>query len=505
MIDVGQAIGNYRITAKLGEGGMGVVFLAEHPVIGRRAALKAIHPEYASNTEVVTRFVNEARAISQIGHDHIVEVTDFGRGPQGDFYFIMEYLQGEPLADVIAREAPLAPERALAIAAQVADALGASHARGVVHRDLKPENVFLTARGRQRDFVKVVDFGIAELVSDVGARARRAAGGPVAGTPYYMSPEQCMGRPELDGRADVYALGVMLFEMLTGKLPFGGDTVTEILEKQVAMPPPAARSIVPSLPQSLDALLHRALAKDPAQRFQSMEEFRGALGAPAAGAVPHVVLEDLSGRVRAARPMARGDLARDAASSPPATRTTLQQSVGVIQAGSELDLVPRRTGRRAVLTALAVAGLAAVVVLGRAGGGAAGSDSSATSAARGPLPAAVATRAETVRVTFGSDPHGASVVGPDGRVLGATPLSIELASSDAAVEYTFTKPGYMAKKLSLIPNVSSPVFAVMQSERPVASTPVPRAPKPHAHKTATPAPAPAASGAVDDVLPPSYR
>src|SRR5262245_59970932 len=118
MIEVGQAIGNYRITAKLGEGGMGVVYLAEHPVIGRRAALKAIHPEFASKAEVVTRFVNEARAISQIGHEHIVEVTDFGRGPQGDFYFIMEYLEGVSLADVIAREAPLPPERALAIAAQ---------------------------------------------------------------------------------------------------------------------------------------------------------------------------------------------------------------------------------------------------------------------------------------------------------------------------------------------------------------------------------------------------
>jgi serine/threonine-protein kinase len=503
MIDVGQAIGNYRITAKLGEGGMGVVFLAEHPVIGRRAALKAIHPEFASNTEVVGRFVNEARSISQIGHDHIVEVTDFGRGPQGDFYFIMEYLQGEPLADVIAREAPLAPERALSIAAQVADALGASHARGVIHRDLKPENVFLTTRGHRRDFVKVVDFGIAELVSDAGARARRAAGGPVAGTPYYMSPEQCQGLPELDGRADVYALGVMLFEMLTGKLPFGGDSVNEILRKHVHMQPPAARSIVPSLPASLDAILQRALAKDPAQRFATMEDLRAALDAPTAGAVPHVVLEDASGRVRAARPMARVDLTGQPISKP-ARRTTLQHGVGAIATYPALDEVPLPRSRRTAGIAVAIAGLAAVTIFMRVGGGGtAGSDNGATWGAPASLPAASvrAAKPATVRITFGSDPYGATVKDSDGRVLGETPLSVDLPARDAAVEYTFSKPGYMAKTLALIPNVSTPVFAVMMAEQArVAATPRPA--KARARKAAAPA---HAAPTNDDVLPPTYR
>jgi serine/threonine-protein kinase len=500
VIDVGQAIGNYRITAKLGEGGMGVVFLAEHPVIGRRAALKAIHPEFASNAEVVGRFVNEARAISQIGHDHIVEVTDFGRGPQGDFYFIMEYLQGESLADVIAREAPLAPERALSIAAQVADALGASHAHGVIHRDLKPENVFLTTRGHRRDFVKVVDFGIAELVSDAGARARRAAGGPVAGTPYYMSPEQCQGLPELDGRADVYALGVMLFEMLTGKLPFGGDTVNEILRKHVSMPPPSARSIVRGLPEGVDAVLQRALAKDPAYRFATMEDLRAALVAPAGGAVPNVVLDDASSRMRAARPMARVDLTGQPISKP-ATRTTLQHGVGAIATNPMLDEMPRPRSRRPVGIALAVAGLAVVTVSMKVGGGgAAGSDPGAKWGAPASLPAAaVRPRPAMVRITFGSDPYGATVKDADGRVLGETPLSLDLPARDAAVEYTFSKPGYMAKTLALIPNVSTPVFAVMQAELP-AKVAAPRAVKARPHKAAAPAPA-----AVDDVLPPSYR
>src|SRR5262249_47875058 len=161
------------------EGGMGVVFRAEHPVIARRAALKAIHPEFALSPEVVGRFVNEARVISEIGHEHIVDVTDFGRTPEGDFYFIMELLAGEALSDEIGRAAPFAPERALAIAAQIADALGASHAHGVVHRDLKPENVFLVARGGTRDFVKVLDFGLAKLVDGDAASARRTNAGMI--------------------------------------------------------------------------------------------------------------------------------------------------------------------------------------------------------------------------------------------------------------------------------------------------------------------------------------
>src|SRR4051794_21833750 len=143
MIDVGQSVGNYNITAKLGEGGMGTVFLAEHPVIGSKVALKAIHPQFARSAEVLERFVNEAKAVNQIRHDHIVDITDFGTAPTGDFYFTMEYLQGRSLADAIKTDGAFPPARALNIAAQIADALAASHEHGVVHRDLKPENIFL--------------------------------------------------------------------------------------------------------------------------------------------------------------------------------------------------------------------------------------------------------------------------------------------------------------------------------------------------------------------------
>src|SRR5262245_6678741 len=163
MIDVGKTIGNYRVTAKLGEGGMGIVYLAEHPVIGRRVAMKAIHPELSRNPEVVSRFVTEAKSVNQIGNEHIVDISDFGNTTDGEFYFIMEFLQGESLADRLKREHLIPAPRALQIAAQVADALAASHDHGIIHRDLKPENIFLINRGGNPDFVKVLDFGLAKL------------------------------------------------------------------------------------------------------------------------------------------------------------------------------------------------------------------------------------------------------------------------------------------------------------------------------------------------------
>jgi hypothetical protein len=278
MIDVGQTVGNYKLTAKLGEGGMGIVFLAEHPVIGTKVALKAIHPYFARNADVVSRFVTEARAVNQIQHEHIVNITDFGHTPAGDFYFIMEFLQGEMLSGRLFREGALPPARALNIAAQIADALHASHEHGVIHRDLKPDNVFLLPREATSDFVKIFDFGLAKLSPMGGATPTHNTGpGAFMGTPYYMSPEQCDGKTPVDHRADIYALGVILFEMLTGCVPFGGEGYGEVIVKHITVRPPTARSLVPDLPPAIDAILSRALSKDPGQRYQTMADFRAAL------------------------------------------------------------------------------------------------------------------------------------------------------------------------------------------------------------------------------------
>jgi tRNA A-37 threonylcarbamoyl transferase component Bud32 len=457
MIELGQTVGNYRVTALLGEGGMGAVYLAEHPVIGRKAALKVIHPQHARNADVVARFVNEAVAINRIGHEHTVEVTDFGRTPAGDFYFIMEYLEGQPLSELISREAPLDPERALRIAAQIADALTACHVHGVIHRDLKPENVFLVAHGDDPTFVKVLDFGLAKLIDANGGAAHETHAGVVMGTPYYMSPEQCQGKSALDARTDVYALGVVLFEMLTGKLPFGGRGYGEVLMKQISMRPPAARSLVPALPPSLDVVLHRALAKDPAERYPTMAAFREALLDPANhGAAPHAsVHDDLSGRMRAARPMSRAEITlhRGAASG---AHSTFEASAGEVDEGAHP--VPRRRAPRAMaLVALAALGgmaLAAGLTYGRV--------SRKPAVAAAPQPAAPV----RVQVTFNSDPGGATVVAADGTAVGTTPLSIQVARADQSVEYLIQKAGFKSKTMSLIPNLPSSMFALLVPEDP---------------------------------------
>jgi serine/threonine-protein kinase len=280
---IGAAIGNYRIVSPLGEGGMGAVYLGEHPLIGKRVALKVLHSEFASNGDVVARFFNEARAVNEIGHPNIVDVLDFGHIPSDPpfVYLIMEYLDGWSLAASLQAHGAFEPARALHVAQQIADALAASHAHGIVHRDLKPDNVFLLSKGQHRDFVKVLDFGIAKLSSS-GRVSSRTRTGVVMGTPAYMSPEQCEGRSDVDGRTDVYALGVLLFEMLTGRLPFVAQGFGEMLVQHLTVPAPRVSSIDPRIPGAVCAIVARALEKAPERRFSSMAEMVAALRDPVA-------------------------------------------------------------------------------------------------------------------------------------------------------------------------------------------------------------------------------
>jgi eukaryotic-like serine/threonine-protein kinase len=498
MIDVGQRVGNYNITAKLGEGGMGMVFLAEHPVIGSKVALKAIHPQFARNAEIVSRFVNEAKSVNQIAHDHIVDITDFGNTPGGDFYFIMEYLQGETLSDWIKRVGQFPPARALNIAAQIADALDASHQHGVIHRDLKPENIFLIVRDSSVDFVKVLDFGLAKLTGTDELLPHNTRTGSVMGTPYYMSPEQCEGSVEIDHRADIYALGVILFEMLTGKVPFGGEGCGEIIVKHVTVQAPAARSIVPDLPPAMDMILFRALSKDPGQRFQTMAEFREALLDPEAYASSEpamAVHDDMSGRVRAALPMARTEMnLRPRLGSGP-TRvervgpgpSTFRDGTGEIGIDDN-DLKPRRHRGPAVLL-VGVAALTGIAV----------ASLTVRHQAKRLLVAAVSpSKPATVRVNFNSDPDGATVTRSDGTVLGITPLSTEVPYGDTAIEYVIRKEGYLAKSESIVPNLPSPVFAVLQGDDPVFAEQAPPAVDPPvADAPAEPTKRPAAARSVN--------
>jgi len=492
MIDIGHTLGNYKITAKLGEGGMGVVYLAEHPVIGKKVAMKAIHPELSKNSDVVSRFVTEAKAVNQIWHEHIVDIADFGNTPDGEFYFVMEYLQGESLSDRLRRENRLDAPSALSITGQIADALNASHEQGIIHRDLKPENIFLCInRGAGRDFVKVLDFGLAKLTLHDQKVSHKTRTGSVMGTPYYMSPEQCEGKIEIDHRADIYSLGVLLFEMLTGKVPFGGDGYGEIIVKHVTMPPPSVRSINPDQPEELDLILYRALAKDRDQRFQTMNEFEAALKDPKSYASVAPVIgipEDLSGVARAASPMARAEMdarsklygsgsALDLDRPPGGIPSTFREGRGEI-----IDrLIPRKkAGVLAFYVGAAALAGAIVITFGRGG------------AKQQPLPMApTALHPSAVRINFNSDPDGAIVVRSDGKTLGLTPLSIEVPYSDSAVEFHFRKVGFEKKTVYVVPNLPSPLFATLHKiETPPPEATAPKEP-PAARRNSVPSNTPA--------------
>jgi eukaryotic-like serine/threonine-protein kinase len=279
---IGTQIGNYEVRKKLGEGGMGSVYLAEHPHIGKKVALKVLHAEYANNEDVVARFFNEAKAVNDIQHPNIVDIVDYGviHDESGKtVYFIMEFLAGEALTGLIGREAPLPPERALTICIQVADALAASHQKGIIHRDLKPDNVMLIQRRRVQDFPKVLDFGIAKLTGDQ-AGSRRTRTGIVMGTPAYMSPEQCEGKGLIDSRTDVYALGILLYEMLTGRVPFAGEGYGEVLVQHLTQPPVKLTTIRAAIPPHVEAVVLKALEKRPEARYPNMEEFMRAMADP---------------------------------------------------------------------------------------------------------------------------------------------------------------------------------------------------------------------------------
>lgn len=290
---IGQVVaGRYRVIALLGEGGMGAVYVAEHLMMGRKVALKRLHPELNGDPKAVRRFQREARAAAATGHEHIVEVLDLGLGEDGAPFLAMEYVRGKSLAAVLREEKQLEPRRACRIVGQILTALTAVHARGIVHRDLKPDNVILTQRGGDPDFVKVVDFGISKMRSDEtegGLALTRT--GVMLGTPFYMSPEQARGVKDLDHRVDLYGAGVMLYECLTGRLPFEGENYHQLLIAILSGKRRGVCAVRPEVPAALGAIVERAIATEPDARYPSARELLLALvphGAVDVGPTPEV-------------------------------------------------------------------------------------------------------------------------------------------------------------------------------------------------------------------------
>jgi serine/threonine-protein kinase len=274
--------GSYTIQGEIGRGGMGVVYSARDERLKRPVAIKVLPPELAFREEIRTRFLREAETAARLTHPHIVPIHAVGEGPERLVYFVMAYIEGEPLSAKLRRRGRLPPEEARRILAETADALGAAHAVGIIHRDVKPDNILLEgSRGR----VVVTDFGIAKALSSTTGGATLTATGVAIGTPYYMSPEQAAGDREIDGRSDLYSLGVVGYQMLVGALPFHAPTVPGILMKQISERPPSISERRPDCPEDLAAATMRCLEKDPEDRWPTADALRRAL--ESRSATPH--------------------------------------------------------------------------------------------------------------------------------------------------------------------------------------------------------------------------
>ncbi|HET9621925.1 MAG TPA: protein kinase [Kofleriaceae bacterium] len=280
-MDGGGMIGQYRVTGLIGRGGMGAVYAGEHALLGRPAAIKVLLPDLSQKQDVVMRFFNEARAATAIRHPGIIEIYDFGWTPDGAAFIVMERLDGETLAGRLAR-GRFAWPAAFAIARQIAGALAAAHGKSIVHRDLKPDNIFLVADpevpGGER--IKLLDFGIAKLAGETHATGNMTKTGAVMGTPTYMAPEQCRG-VAVDHRADLYALGCVMFELCAGRPPFVGEGSGDVLAAHIHVPVPSLASLGVVLPAPVEAVIQRLLAKAPAERLPSAEAVIQAIDAVA--------------------------------------------------------------------------------------------------------------------------------------------------------------------------------------------------------------------------------
>jgi serine/threonine-protein kinase len=272
---VGQTIGSFRITKVIGRGGMGTVYLGEHTIISSRVAIKVLMERLATDENLVSRFYAEARAVNLIGHENIVNIFDMNVVPPHRYYLVMEYLEGKPLNYLLTAPVPAAVT--IPILIQVCDALQAAHDAGIVHRDLKPENIFLMRRGKQENFVKVLDFGLAKLLDSERADQQTAAG-LIVGTPEFMSPEQANSAP-VDGRADIYGLGCIAWLMCTAKLPFPQRGLADLLVAHRSVNPEPPHIVNPRCPKALSDAIMKAMAKNPNDRFQTASDFARALEA----------------------------------------------------------------------------------------------------------------------------------------------------------------------------------------------------------------------------------
>ncbi|HEY8207245.1 MAG TPA: protein kinase [Myxococcaceae bacterium] len=463
----GSALGDrllenrYRILSKLGAGGMGTVYVAEHVALGKRVAVKILKEEVSRDPAMAKRFEQEAVAASRIGQENIVDVTDFGRTPEGSLYFVMEHLEGRTLADLLQRERVLPVSRTCNILAQICEAIEAAHARGIVHRDLKPHNIVLLDRPGRPDFVKVLDFGISKM----GWRQEPITEqGAILGTPEYMAPEQASGE-SVDPRTDVYAIGVMAYELLTGTLPFRGDHSVATMLKHIneAVEPPRKRRPDLGIPEELEVAIMRALSKKADDRQQTVTQLRLAIARHIAGPIPLSTAVSTAPTLPSEPPTELEAMATPTRASgpqrapftppPPSRARPAPAAVADEPFADTLYRVPRRNPWPIVGVFGGLAAIVGVVVLmaTRSGPGTTGLEDSKPPE-NPPVEAPVAQTAKPVetppaehpapaapKLAVHSSPAGASVFRGQER-LGQTPLDLEAPA--AATDLRFELDGH---------------------------------------------------------------
>ncbi len=453
----GQVVGEYVVDGKLGQGGFGAVFRAAHPLIGKVVAIKVLSRRFSVDPEMVSRFVAEARAVNQIRHRNIIDIFSFGQLEDGRHYYVMEYLDGEPLDRRIKRMGQIPLAEAVPILRGLARALDAAHVKGIAHRDLKAENVFLGVDADGAVFPKLLDFGIAKLMGPEDVIAHKTRTGAPMGTPYYMSPEQCRGR-EVDHRTDLYAFGVLTYLVLAGAFPIDGDDYMTILMRQMVDDPPPLRAHVTGIPEGVDHviawLMHKEAAQRPPDLATAIRALEEAGGLPSTGQLASV--HTPSGMVR----IPASITGRPTAAAATATTPTPNP-----------ERRPRRWWPFALAGAVLVAGGATFAIVSSRGSGPAPRADAGVIATTLPPPvdaapapspdAAVAAvvapvdaGAATVTVEISGTPPGTEVKVGD-RHVGTAPGAISLTRGEYEVVLTLTAPRYRPREIRVMPDRDS--------------------------------------------------
>jgi len=457
----GDVVGEYVVSSKVGSGGFGTVFSAQHPLIGKKVAIKVLRRKYSADPEYVDRFVAEARSVNQIRHRNIIDIFAFGQLPDGRHYFVMEFLEGRTLEQHRAALGHLPVGEAIALLRGLAQALDAAHRQGIAHRDLKPENVFLLEQEGQPLFLKLLDFGIAKLLDDGDAKTWTQTGSPL-GTPVYMSPEQARGR-KVDHRTDIYSFGVMIYELVTGALPFVGQDYIEILNAHIKAIPDAPSARLAGLPEELDAPILWMLEKEADKRPESLGTALKALEVAATDAGLHVPdAPPQSGVLAVGTAPVERELAvastRMAFERAPATEPDLPAAAEGTRKRKRMGWA---LGAGVIAAALGVAGF----VLTRGEEPVAGNDGSAQPARAAStdatttrpddalaVPTSAKRAAPTITIEILGAPEGSSVHGPSGVFFGSAPGRIQVLRSDEPLILQIRAPGHRAESQELIPS-----------------------------------------------------